>query len=99
MSGEQTDNPFPKQKDLSHLISHLFPQNIQEFLGPQACCRIWLKLNSELRSRLGEEKDTQACVTSVGDLRASNGRSKAMCAGLGTRASVQYMGLAELGSK
>ena len=71
VSKEQTDKPFPKQKDLSHLISHVFSQNIPEFLRPQACCQIWLQLNSEFKSHLGEQKDTQISVTSVGDPRAT----------------------------
>jgi len=93
---EQTDRPFPKQKDLPHLIRHVFSQNIQEFWSPQACCWTQLKTNSELRSHLGVQQDTRPCRLS----RRPEGKpwqGTMPRAGWGTRGSVQDTGLDELG--
>lgn len=62
VSKEHTHKPFPKQKDLSHLISHVFSENMQESLRPQACCQLQLKLNSKFKSHLGEQKDTSVSL-------------------------------------
>lgn len=88
VSNKQTDKPLPKQKDMSLLISHIFSQNTCEFLRPQACCQIRLKLNSELKNHFGEQKDAHISVTSLGNPGASSSSQKTMLVDLGTSVSV-----------
>lgn len=80
---------------MSHLISDLFLQNIQDFLRPQACCQMWLKLSNGLKNHSGEQKDTLISATPLKNPDASSVRRKTTCAGLGTTASVQYKGRVE----
>lgn len=64
-----------KQKDLSHLISHVFSQNIQEFLRPQACRQPRLKLNSKFKSHLGEQTHTSVPLQEETQERATVGEN------------------------